>query len=74
MMTGEEEAELAKEMEIEELMKEGEFLDMPGELCTGCVHSPCLCQMLYLELKLASLKQGGPRARVIEGVAAAALR
>ena len=63
MMTGEEEAVLVKEMEMEELMKDGEFLDMPEELCTDCAHSPCLCQILYLELKLVSLKQEKPGAR-----------
>ena len=57
MTEAEEEARLVEELEEAELMTSGEYLPESRELCLNCVMSPCMCVMLYLDLKLDCLRE-----------------
>ena len=65
-----EESKTLEELEEEEMIRNGEFLEI-GEtptLCLDCMVTPCVCIMTYLELKLRSLKgeKGEEQLRSIE--------
>ena len=46
-----------KELEDEELMRDGNFLHMPEDLRTSCVMVPCTCLLMYLEMKVNQLEE-----------------
>ena len=52
--TAEEEGRMVEEMEDEEMLEMGEFLDMDGKMCLDCAMTPCICILTYLELKVIS--------------------
>ena len=39
-------------------MTSGDYMPEEKELCLSCVMRPCMCMMVYLDIKLESLKEG----------------